>query len=123
MRIVPHRDRLEIKFEGIECVYAFRRKIIVPKNIIRKIHWEEGFQDWRTIEFRLPGSFLPGAIIAGSFYAKEGWDFIYSTRPSGWTRPKLKDVLVIETNKQRYRRIIIGYNLEQAKEVLAWQNQ
>lgn len=120
MRVTTRSKTLVIQLEGMECVYALRRKLVVPKSSIVSVTWQPEFTDWRRPEFRLPGSFLPGAIIAGSFYTKQGWDFIYSTKPRGWTHPTLSGVMVVETNKKRYARVIVGVPESMAKEVATW---
>jgi hypothetical protein len=123
MRVITQADQVVLKFEGIEQLYAFCRQLVVVRDQISSITFEPVFKDWQKIEFRAPGSFLPGVILAGSFYTSNGWDFIYGLKPRGWTRPVLEKVLVITTTKRRYRRIIVSIGETQAKEIISWFNK
>ena len=120
MRLVTQANQIVLKFEGIEQLYALRRQLTVQKSSVVSAEYIAVFKDWQKIELRLPGTFLPGVILAGSFYTSNGWDFIYGLKPRGWTRPTLHGVLVIETPKQRFRRIIVTVSETQANEVKQW---
>lgn len=120
MRVTVSDDQLVVQLTKRESIYAMRQRLTVPKSSISTIEWLDEFRDWRTYEFRAPGSYLPGVIIAGSFYSPQGWDFVYASKPNGWTRPLLKDVLVITTSKRRFKRIILKLHEDEAKRIIAW---
>ena len=69
---------------------------------------------------RMPGSYLPRWIMAGSYWSDEGWDFIYAHKPKGLIKPILHKVLVITTKKDKYKRLIIETNKENAQEIESW---
>jgi hypothetical protein len=111
---------LTIVLQRQEQVWALKAKLVVAKKDITKIEYQEIFKDWRKWEVRLPGTGAPGILVAGSFWTEEGWDFLYLKRPHGWRRPFVHNVLVIETNQDRYRRIILSVPKEAVKDVLKW---
>lgn len=114
------KKELTIALHGSEQVWALKAKIVVAKKDINKVEYCELFKDWRKWEVRLPGTAAPGALFAGSFWTEEGWDFLYLKRPHGWRRPFIHNVLVIETNQNKYRRIILSVPKQEVKDVLRW---
>lgn len=113
-------ESLTFILEGFEQVLAFRAKIRVSYKDIVHVTWHEKFNQWPNMQIRMPGSYLPSWIMAGSYWNEEGWDFIFARKPKGLLLPMLFDVLVVETSRQKYRRIIIQMNQEKAKEILGW---
>ena len=106
--------------EGIEQVLALRAKISVEKKDIVSVNWYDKFNDWPDMMVRMPGSYLPAWVMAGSYWNDEGWDFVLAKKPKGLLSPILFDVLVVETNKQRYKRIILKMKQDKAEGVIAW---
>ena len=105
---------------GREQLWALRAKIVIPKKDIVKVEYVAEFSDWRKLEVRLPGASVPGKLVAGSYWTEEGWDFLYIKNPRGFLKPKADNVLVIETNQSRFRRIIVSTDATTAGAVLAW---
>ena len=87
---------------------------------ILNISWHEKFSDWPSLQVRMPGSYLPAWIMAGSYWNDEGWDFVLAKKPKGLMVPVLFDVLVIETSKAKYRRIIVQMSQKKAQEIIKW---
>ncbi len=106
--------------EGAEQVAALRAKVSVEKADILDIAWHEVFADWNGMMVRMPGSYLPRWIMAGSYWTDEGWDFVYARKPRGMLKPILHKVLVLNTKKERYKRIIIETTQENAQEIIQW---
>lgn len=121
MRLVTLSDQLIIRLSRSEMLYAFRRKLTISRHSVVKVEWVAQFKTWPKYEFRCPGSYLPGVIMAGSYFSPDGWDFVYAPKPKGWTRPTLTNVLVITTKRWRYRRIILNLPESQAQEIARWQ--
>ena len=111
---------LTIVLRRQEQVFALKAKLVVAKKDITKIEYQETFKNWRKWEVRLPGTGIPRKLIAGSFWTEEGWDFLYLTKPHGWRRPFVHNVLVIETTQSKYRRIILSCDKKAVKDVLVW---
>jgi len=106
--------------EGSEHVLALRAKVRVEKANITDIEWHEVFSDWSDLLVRLPGSYLPRWVMAGSYWTEDGWDFVFAKKPRGLLKPILHSVLVISTNKARYRRLVIETTKENANEIIHW---
>lgn len=120
MKFVTDKKALVIELHGREQVWALKAKICVNKKDILNIEYKDIFKDWRKWEVRLPGTGMPGKLIAGSFWTEDGWDFLYLTNPHGWLNPFVHNVLFIETNQQKFHRIVLSCDEAEAKQVLKW---
>lgn len=123
MKILCGKATLRIVLEGSEQVWALKSQIDIPKKHILYAEWCEYFDDWKKYEVRLPGTYAPGILAAGSFWTEKGWDFMYVVRPKGFTNPVVKQVLVIETDLSKYRRVILSVDHTEASKVLTWMNR
>ncbi len=113
-------DSLSFILEGTEQILSFRAKIKIDKKTITNVQWCDRFNEWPSMQVRMPGSYLPSWIMAGSYWSDEGWDFVLAKKPKGLMQPVLFDVLVIETNVTRYRRVILRMEKSKAEEVINW---
>lgn len=120
MQISKQDEWLTVNFQKSEAFYAVRSRLTIKKKDIESISWEAEFQDWPSWHLRLPGTYLPGFLMAGSYYSPVGWDFIYASNPKGWTRTRLNRVMVIRTKKNRFKRVILSCSQETAKELIQW---
>jgi hypothetical protein len=123
MKILTGKNTLRIQLEGSEQLWAMKTHIDVPKSNILYTEWCEYFDDWHKYEVRLPGTFAPGFLAAGSFLTENGWDFLYITKPKGLINPVAKQVLIIETDLNKYRRLILSMEHADASKVLTWMNR
>lgn len=106
--------------EGPEQVAALRAKVVIELSDITNMEWMDVFAGWNKWLIRLPGTYMPKMIMAGSYWSEEGWEFVYAKKPKGFSRPILHDVLVIRTNKDRYSRLVIETTKENAQEMINW---
>ncbi|MEI6236987.1 MAG: hypothetical protein WCP03_00090 [Candidatus Saccharibacteria bacterium] len=120
MKFVTDKKALVIELHGREQVWALKAKISVYKKDIINVEYKDVFNDWRKWEVRLPGTGMPGKLVAGSFWTEDGWDFLYLTNPHGWLNPFVHNVLFIETKLQKFHRIVISCNEDEAKKVVRW---
>lgn len=120
MYTVTTTDSLSFILEGAEQVLAFRAKVKINKSDILSIKWYEKFSEWPSLQVRMPGSFLPSWIMAGSYYSEEGWDFVLAKKPKGLMQPLLFDVLVVETKKDKYKRVVLKMSQAEADEIIKW---
>jgi len=120
MIFVTTNDALTIELHGREQIWSLKAKIVVPKSDIKAIEYKDVFKDWSKWEVRLPGTGMPGKLIAGSFWTEKGWDFLYLTNPHGWLNPFVHNVLYIETKQQKYRRVILSCDKDEVAEVIKW---
>ncbi len=114
------KSQLAIIMEGSEQVLALRAKIKVERSDIEAVTWHDSFSDWQGMLVRMPGSYLPRWVMAGSYWAEDGWYFVFAKRPRGMLRPVLNSVLVITTKKERYRRLVVQVTEQNAQEIIAW---
>ena len=120
MKFVTDKKALVIELHGREQVWALKAKLCINKKDIKNIEYKDVFKDWKKWEVRLPGTGMPGKLVAGSFWTEDGWDFLYLTNPHGWLNPFVHNVLYIETKLQKFKRIIVSCNKEDVKDVLKW---
>ncbi len=120
MLITMSKTGICLELHGSEQLWALRAKISIPKETISDIRFETTFQDWRKWEVRMPGTAAPKILLAGSYWTEEGWDFLYVKRPVGFYKPAVENVLVIETDQNRYRRVVVSYDKKAAAKVVAW---
>jgi hypothetical protein len=120
MTITANKEGICLEFHGAEQLWALRAKITVPKEAVTTISYQQDFRDWRKWEVRMPGTGAPKLLLAGSYWTEEGWDFLYIKRPGGYYKPRVENVLVIETNQNRYRRIIVSYDEKEADKIVKW---
>lgn len=123
MKVLRNKSTLRIQLEGQEQIWALKSRVDIPREHILYVEWCEYFDDWNKYELRLPGTYAPGILAAGSFWTEEGWDFMYITSPKGFTNPVVKQVLVIETDLKKYRRLILSIDHTEAQKVLTWMNR
>lgn len=123
MTISTNDDGICIELHGREQFWALRAKISILKDTITSIKYEPTFQDWRKWEVRMPGTHAPSKLLAGSYWTEEGWDFMYIKRPIGFIKPKVEDVLVIETNQDRYKRLILSSDKVESSSIIKWWNK
>jgi hypothetical protein len=113
-------ETLTIVLEGTEQVLSFRAKLALSKHDITSVSWHQTYNDWPDLMIRMPGSYLPSWIMAGSYWTESGWFFVLAKKPKGMLQPTLFDVLVIETKKERYARVVVRMKREQAEEIIRW---
>lgn len=123
MKVLRNKDILRIQLEGQEQLWALKSHIDLRRKDILYAEWCEYFDDWKKYELRLPGTYAPGLLAAGSFWTENGWDFLYVTNPKGFTNPVAKQVLLIETELDKYRRLILSLDYQEAAKVLTWMNR
>ena len=123
MRFITDKSQLIIEFQGREQIWALKTKVSVLKKHIVRVEYMSTFGDWRKWEVRLPGTGMPGKLIAGSFWTEEGWDFLYLKNPKGWLNPVVYNVLYIETTDKKYHRIVLSCPSDEAGVVTEWANQ
>ena len=91
---------LDVELTGAESVWAMRRSLSIPaENIVGA--QALGPKWWKTLGFRIPGTALPGVIIAGTYVKTGDRAFVY------WSR-RYKEVLQINLQNHRYNRVLVG---------------
>ena len=99
MELSIKHDRLRIDLNPWERVLAFffNQTLEVPLNHIRQATVSKPKNDWK--EVRLPGTFLPGVIKAGTYYTSRGREF--------WVVTRDEDCLTLELEDEFYKKIVL----------------
>ena len=120
MTLTTNNEGICLELHGREQLWALRAKINVLSDTITDIQFMPLFSDWHKWEIRMPGTSIPGKLLAGSYWTEEGWDFLYIKSPRGFNKPLVDNVLVIETKQERYKRIIISSDLAESSGIIKW---
>lgn len=124
MKFICQDEELTIRLEGREQIAALKAKIVINKKQITNVSWIPIFHGWRRWEVRLPGSAIPGRLIAGSYWTEEGWDFLYLRRPIGLRDVIVNDVLLIELKgHEKFVRVAVTAQEEDYNQLIKWLNR
>ena len=116
-------DSLTIIFEGVEQLWAFRRKLTIPKLDITHAVWQEGVSiPRRELGWRIGGTALPGILFAGRFMGFEGRNFVYLQRPRGmFGDVQVAHALTLEVKNCPYKRFILTIDKPDiAQSIITW---
>lgn len=91
---------LKVDLKPSEVVWGMHRSFDISAENIAGAQ-VLGKSWWKTLGFRIPGTALPGVIIAGTYLQKGDRAFVY------WTRSN-KEVLQINLRNHRYNRLVLG---------------
>ena len=97
LKLEISNGKLRIDLENLEKALAIRGGFEIPLENIVKAGTEAQRTGWR--EIRAPGTHVPGAIKAGTYYTPRCKEFWYVTD---------KGVLVLELENELYKRIILS---------------
>ena len=85
---------------GWSKLWTLRDRIVVPLSALRSVRRAPGVGDGWWKGWRLPGTHLPGVIVAGSYLADGMWSF-WDVRGSG------ERAIEVELEGERYQRLVI----------------
>ena len=92
----PFKDRPE----QVEKVLSVHGSFRTPLEQVESVSTGVLRQSWRDL--RVPGTFLPWVVKAGTYLTERGREFWYVTRNRGF--------LTIELKNGSYKRIVLGLN-------------
>ena len=93
-------EHVTIEVRGLHQFWAFKRKIHVPRSAVRSVRKLPGdalkgmWKGWRV-----PGTHLPGVIVAGTYF-KDGERHFWDVRHP-------ESAIEIELDGQRYNRLFV----------------
>ena len=99
MVITQKHNELAIELSFWEKIWSLHGNFQIPKSNIVSIGEGNPKSSWS--ELRVPGTFLPGFIKAGTFYTRRGREFWYVTRNT----PR---IYTIELANMSYHRLVLG---------------
>ncbi len=97
MKLEIHKKELKISLSFWESVWSIKRSLVVRLDQITEVNGNK--PKWGWLVLRLPGTFVPGVIRAGSYWTKRGWEFWYAVRKRPFVTLELRD--------HHYKRIIL----------------
>lgn len=99
MQLILNSHQLKIDLDLWERIWAFyfNSELIIPLTHIKQVTTDEPHSSWADV--RLPGTFLPGVIKAGTYYTGHGREFWYATRTGKY--------LTLELENEFYKRIVL----------------
>jgi hypothetical protein len=92
-------DALKVYLSGGEKLAALHGSLSIPWNQVRGAEAVDT-KFWQHLGLRLPGTGLPGVLIAGTFVWRKDRAFVY------WSRGK--QALQINLDGNRFGRLVIG---------------
>jgi hypothetical protein len=98
MNITNQGNHLIIEFSLVEKTLGLHGNFKIQQSSIVSI--EEREPEWGWLDLKIPGTFFPGLIRAGTYYSRRGKEFWY------WTNKK--HTYVIELKNMPYKRIILS---------------
>lgn len=98
-RLELTKRELIVNLTAWESLWALRRSFRVPLTQVRGATEDNGFGG-EALGLRLPGTYIPGVIAAGTFIKDGDKQFVYTKR-------KLQTV-VIELAGNEWARLVIG---------------
>src|SRR5690349_5762129 len=102
VNVTVEQGRLEVRLTGWDRVWALKGQLSFPIEHVERAEIDPGATICRTWKgVRLPGTALPGVIVAGSYWWKDGWTF-WSVR----FRKRIP-VLLIFLRNERYHRLAL----------------
>jgi hypothetical protein len=112
-------DALTIELQGWECVWALRRRLIIPRANVVCAQWHA---EPVTIEvwLRLGGTSVPGVLAAGTFQGQGMKQFLYLRRPRGAVSKTAAKVLVLDLQGTSYGRVALSCEAADAARVVEW---
>ncbi len=101
MKLSINNIGLKVELGFFDKILSIRGSLQIPlKNIREATTKPPETRWWRDI--RMPGTYIPGLIKAGTYYTKNGKEF--------WFVIKGKNYLTIELENESYQRIVLGLN-------------
>ena len=100
VEVVLRDDNAIFKPRGWSKLWTLTTSVKVPLSAIRDVRKASSRVADSVTGMRLPGTYLPGVIVAGSYREKGQWTF-WDVRGSG------ANAIEVDLDGVRYRRLII----------------
>jgi hypothetical protein len=91
-------DKFVFEVNGMHKLWAFKSQIIIPAEHILNAHQDaESIRGWTG--WRLPGTYIPTIITAGTFY-KDGKKLF-------WDASNMEKCIIVDLKDEDYTQLII----------------
>jgi hypothetical protein len=92
-------SHLHLRVRGVHQLFTLKRRISVRlENIVRVFFDADTFNNLH-VGFRLPGTHIPGVLVAGTFFHRGRRDF--------WDVTDKEKAVIIELENEKYDRLIV----------------
>lgn len=99
MNIQLTPEALHVEFSGLETLLGLHGAFRIPRNQVASAWQGMPKSVWK--ELRMPGSFFPGLIKAGTYLTPRGKEYWYVTR-------RKRHPVTIELTGHSYTRLVLG---------------
>ena len=97
--VAIEEDRLKVRLSGWKAMFAMKREIDVALGHVVSVR-AGSLTSKQPDGLRLPGSYIPGVITAGSYWWKDrGWSF--------WSVRHEDRAIDIRLRDEHYRRVVV----------------
>lgn len=105
MQLSLTNHQLKIDLDLWERIWAFyfNSELVIPLEHITQVNTEEPHSSWADV--RLPGTFLPGVIKAGTYYTGQGREFWYATNRGNY--------LTLDLENEFYKKVVLTLDQNQ----------
>ncbi len=98
VEIHKKEDKFIFEIKGMHKLWAFKSQLEIPKAHILKVHRDFSvISEWKG--FRMPGTYVPYLITAGTFYAADGKTF--------WDVMNKEKSIIVELKDEDYQQLIV----------------
>lgn len=97
--ITVRDDKLIVLVCGLHVLWALRRRLVIPLSRVTEIRAEPDLSLRSVRGFRMPGTYVPGLITAGTYVSGGKSEFWDVSRPP--------HAVVIELDGGAYKRLVV----------------
>jgi len=101
VEVIVKQDQVIFEILGVHKILALRSRFIIPRDHIESVTWDKTSL-WQWKGWRIPGTFFPGVIRAGTYYHKGSRIF--------WDVADADKALLIQLRDESYDKLIIEVN-------------
>jgi len=117
MRFIRQESQVTLQLEGMEQLWALKRRLQIPRFAISEINYEPDVPVLQDFEgrLRMPGTMLPLSFAAGSFRKGDEREFWY-------VRLKQPGIMTIELKRDtlNYDRVRVTCDADTAQAITEW---
>ena len=100
-------NKVVVNLELVERIASLRRRITIPVSSIKSVGNVAPEFQWN--EWRIPGTYMPYVIKAGTYYTPRGKEFWYRT----WKKRFCVD---IRLKNHKFDGVIVGFENEKERD-------
>lgn len=97
--LTPHSTHLNVEVQSWHRLWAFKRRLRVPLAAVQSVRRDPQAARGLWKGWRVPGTHVPGLIVAGSYYRNGRWVFYDVIRS--------ENAVVIDLRGADYDRLVV----------------